>query len=232
MPEATIAVIPAYNEAPTVGAVVSKAATAVDTVLVVDDGSADDTAAVARSCGAVVERHSTNRGVGAALRTGYRFAAANGYDRLVQLDADGQHDPDDIPAFLEAVGRYDVVIGSRYRNESFRRFSMTRRAGIRLLSAAVRFLSGVAITDVTSGFRAYQCTALPAVEHHCDRHWAVEQTLLAGLNGLSVTELSTEMAIRRTGASKFSAPTLAAYPFWMAAVAIRTMLRERTTTDR
>jgi glycosyltransferase involved in cell wall biosynthesis len=146
-----IALIPAHDEAPRIGSVIEVARGQLP-VLVVDDGSSDGTAAVARAAGATVIEQRPNRGKGAALRAGFRRALADGADAILTLDADGQHDPAEIPAFLAAWAaepRPDLVIGRR----NFRAMPATRRlsntAGGLLFSWAV----GRPIADNQSGYR-------------------------------------------------------------------------------
>lgn len=222
----TVAVVPAYNEAGTVGAVVDGAAAEVDRVVVVDDGSTDDTAAVARDHGATVVEHVLNTGVGGAVRTGYRYAIRNGFDYVVQIDADGQHDPTQIPRLLEtAVAEdCDMVIGSRYLNESHEEYSPVRNAGIRFFTTVVNRLGGVDITDVTSGFRIYRTAALESILHHSDKHWAVEQTLEAARSDYRIEEVSVPMPLRQEGDSQFSIDTFALYPARMADVVLRVLI--------
>ncbi len=100
-PVRTVAVIPAYNESSTIGSVIDGTSRYVDEVVVVDDGSSDDTAAIAREHGAHVVTHVFNTGVGGAVRTGYQYAIRHDYDFVVQVDADGQHDPEKIPTLLD-----------------------------------------------------------------------------------------------------------------------------------
>jgi glycosyltransferase involved in cell wall biosynthesis len=211
----TIAVVPAYNEEITVGEVVRDVALHVDEVVVVDDGSADETASLARSAGATVIEHSVNTGVGGAVRTGYRYAIRNGYDVLVQVDADGQHDPAYLPELLEAISESDVVIGSRYLNDSHREYSFLRRLGIRSFTTLVNALGGTSVTDVTSGYRVYRVDVLEQILHRADAHWAVEQTLMAAKAEYRIEEISVEMPVRESGHSQFSTETLLMYPVRM-----------------
>jgi glycosyltransferase involved in cell wall biosynthesis len=150
-PNLTVAaLIPAYNEAARVGAVVRGAAEHLP-VVVVDDGSADRTATEAEKAGATVLRHPTNRGKGAALETGFRWAAAGGYDAMVTLDADGQHDPGEIPAFLEAyaAGAGDLIIGYR----DFRAIPLVRRIANTTGRLALSWALRQPIRDNQSGYR-------------------------------------------------------------------------------
>jgi len=100
--------IPAYNESRAIGQVVSKARKIIDSVVVVDDGSQDATAQIAQDSGALVLKHEINRGKGAALRTGFQYALDHGYDAVITMDSDGQHDVDDIPRFLEAFEKKGI----------------------------------------------------------------------------------------------------------------------------
>lgn len=220
----TVAVIPAYNEATTVGSVVDGAMAHVDHVVVVDDGSTDDTAAIARRHGASVIEHVINTGVGGAVRTGYRYAIRNGYDFVVQIDADGQHDPAYIPALLAEAEDHDMVIASRYLNDSHREYSRVRNAGIRLFTALVNRLGGVEITDVTSGFRVYRTSKLETILHHSDKHWAVEQTLDGARSNHRITEVSVKMPVRDQGASQFTVDTFVLYPARMVDVILRVLI--------
>jgi len=220
----TVAVVPAYNEADTVGAVVEETTDCVDEVVVVDDGSTDGTPAVARDSGATVVEHTFNTGVGGAVRTGYRYAIEHDYDLVVQVDADGQHDPEQIPDLLAAAEDCDMVVGSRYRNESIGDYPLVRRAGIRFFTRVVNVLGGVDVTDVTSGFRVYRVSMLRNVLHKRDTHWAVEQTLDAAQQGYRIREVSVEMPTREEGESQFNLGTLALYPLRMTDVVLRVVL--------
>lgn len=220
----TIAVVPAYNESETIGPVVRETLEHVDDVVVIDDGSDDETADIARQNGATVVQHVINTGVGGALRTGYRYAMKKGFDIIVQIDADGQHDPDYIPMILEAIEDRDMVIGSRYLNESFEQYSLVRKVGIQFFTRAVNLLGGTDITDVTSGFRAYRVESLQEIIHESDDHWAVEQTLEAARKGQQISELSVEMPTREEGESQFSLETFVMYPLRMMDIIVRVLI--------
>ncbi|HET9492000.1 MAG TPA: glycosyltransferase [Methylomirabilota bacterium] len=153
-----LVVIPAFNEAASIAAVVRRAAAIGPglPVLVVDDGSTDGTAAVARTAGARVVRLPFNMGYGVALQTGYKHALREGYDCVVQLDGDGQHEPADVPLLLSVIDREeaDVALGSRFINATAYRPSIARRIGMRLFSFLAFALTGMRFSDVTSGFQA------------------------------------------------------------------------------
>ena len=146
-----VALIPGYNEGPRIAAVVRGAAAHLP-VLVVDDGSSDDTAAQARAAGATVIEQRPNQGKGTALRAGFRRALADGADAVLTLDADGQHDPAEIPAFLAAwtaEPRPDLVIGRR----NFRAMPPVRRLSNVLGGWAISWAVGRPIADNQSGYR-------------------------------------------------------------------------------
>ncbi len=153
-----IVIIPAFNEEASLTRVVGnvcRAAPGAD-VLVIDDGSHDRTAAVARAAGALVITLPFNLGIGAAMQTGFLFAEENGYDYAVQVDGDGQHDPREIPDILQPVlaGQADVVAGSRYIEDRGYITPWLRRFGIVLLASAISAITRRRVTDPTSGFRA------------------------------------------------------------------------------
>jgi glycosyltransferase involved in cell wall biosynthesis len=155
--------IPAYDEAerlPDMLRRVTEAALDFD-VVVVDDGSRDRTAAVAREAGARVLRHPFNLGYGAALQTGYKYARRNGVELLVQMDADGQHDPADLPDLVEpvAAGALDLVVGSRFLGAGEYHMDAARSAGRAFFRLLLRGF-GLHVTDPTSGFQAMNRTVL------------------------------------------------------------------------
>jgi len=153
-----IILIPAFNEAKRIAAVISGIENVLPDadILVVNDGSRDDTASTARQAGAIVVSHPYNMGYGAAIQTGYKYARDKGYDFLVQLDADGQHDPTCIPTLLAPVinGTTDICIGSRFLGNSYRP-PFSRRVGMALFRWIVSMVTGMSVTDTTSGFQAF-----------------------------------------------------------------------------
>ncbi|HJX69924.1 MAG TPA: glycosyltransferase family 2 protein, partial [Dehalococcoidia bacterium] len=132
-----IAAIPCFNEERFIGSIVLKTKKYVDRVIVIDDGSTDDTAQVASDAGATVYRHSRNLGYGAAIRTAYREARNLGVDVMLTLDGDGQHEPADIPQLLSPIlnGEADVVVGSRFLGQA-EKPPFYRRLGQRVLTIA------------------------------------------------------------------------------------------------
>ena len=149
-------IVPAWNEAASIGEVVGEIRgelPGVD-VLVVDDGSVDDTSQIARAAGAIVARLPFNLGVGGAMRLGYRYANSAGYDVAVQIDADGQHDPRYVPKLIDGLQDASLVIGARFAGEGDYQVRGPRRLSMAMLSFVLSALAGCKLTDTTSGFRA------------------------------------------------------------------------------
>lgn len=198
-----LVIVPALNEAATVGDVVAAIRASADwDVLVIDDGSVDDTAAVAVASGASVAVHPVNLGVGAAIRTGFRFAAEHGYRTVVQVDADGQHDVDSVAAILAPVlaGEADLVVGSRFA--AGYELSRSRALGMRLLSAVVSRRIGQRIDDTTSGFRSFGAAAVDRFSFEYPSEYlsdTVEALLLAHASGLRILERPVTMHQRAGG---------------------------------
>lgn len=159
--------IPAYNEGATIASVVTEARAYADEVVVVDDGSDDGTAASARRAGATVIEHDRNRGYGGALKTAFDEAERAGAEHLVVIDADGQHEPEDIPQFVaqqESTGA-DIVIGSRFGPESKTDLPIYRLVGLQVVNFLTNLSLGAVrkrsrIEDTQSGFRAYNRRAI------------------------------------------------------------------------
>ena len=164
-----VAVIAAFDEAATIGSVVRGLRDAGLPVIVVDDGSSDTTAARAAEAGARVLRHESNRGKGAALRSGFREAQARGYDAVLTLDGDLQHDPRDAPRFLEAAEKTgaDLVLGTRMARPGGMPFH--RRVTNALMSIVLVILTGVRMSDTQCGYRLLGRRALAALGLRCNR---------------------------------------------------------------
>jgi glycosyltransferase involved in cell wall biosynthesis len=155
----SIVLIPAYNEGARIAEVVRNVQSVVPDydILVVNDGSGDNTAAAAEEAGATVVSHPFNMGYGVTIQTGYKYAYAKGYDFLAQIDGDGQHDPAYIPDLLEKVvsGKTDFAIGSRFLEAESYEPSLARRAGMAFFRKMVSWITGVRVTDSTSGYQAF-----------------------------------------------------------------------------
>jgi glycosyltransferase involved in cell wall biosynthesis len=160
--KSVIAILPAFNEEISIGSMVLHAREHAERVLVVDDGIVDDgssdrTAEIARFAGAEVICHQKNMGKGAALRTGFALAGQNGAKVIVTMDTDGQHDPEEIPKLVAPIlqGEADMVNGSRYLNGKDRNTPFYRRIGQNVLDKVTNLNCGLHITDTQSGFRAF-----------------------------------------------------------------------------
>ena len=205
-----VAIVPALNEEGIIGKVVDeiRAVSPEIDVVVVDDASSDETAAVARSHGATVLRLPFNVGIGGAVQTGFRYALAEEYDRAVRLDGDGQHDAREIPKLLEPVerGEADLVIGSRFaEGEASYRPPFARRIGIRVFARLVSLLSGQHVTDTTSGFVALDRVGIELFAREYPHDYPeVEATLVALRSGLRLAQVQVEMRERETGASSIT----------------------------
>ncbi|HSK22903.1 MAG TPA: glycosyltransferase family 2 protein [Egicoccus sp.] len=203
-PGRVLALVPAFNEEDMVGVVVRQVLGQVPDVdvLVVDDGSTDATAMVARRAGGQVLTLPYNLGVGGAIRVGYRFAARRGYDAVVQIDADGQHDPADVPRLLAALADADLVVGARFAGRGDYAVDPVRRLAMRYFARKVSRVAGVPLTDVTSGFRAAgpRTIATFAANYPLDYlSDTVEALLLAVQAGLRVRQVPVAMQQRRGG---------------------------------
>ncbi len=201
MPEAPfnrlVAVIPAYDESGRIGDTVTRVRDEVQAdVVVVDDGSRDDTAEEARRAGAIVAVHPVNLGYGSALQTGYRYALRAGYDAVIQLDADGQHDPSSIQALLAGLREgADVVVGSRFLHAGSYRPPFARRLGMTLFGGVASLLSGMKLTDPTSGFQALSRRALVFYAHERYPHDYPDADVLSMVarSGLVLREVPVRM---------------------------------------
>jgi glycosyltransferase involved in cell wall biosynthesis len=223
-----LVVIPAYNEAENVGAVVSRVPERVcgllTTVLVVDDGSADGTVEAAEAAGAMVARHLRNRGGGAALRTGYALAAEAGAAVVVTLDADGQHLPEEMGRLVGPIlgGRADAVNGSRTLGSADPN-TFSRELGLRLFNRVLTTLTRTEITDCSSGYRAIKTDSLAALELRQEQFHASEFLIEAVKRGLRLEEVPITVARRMHGETK--KPATLGYGFGFTKAIVRAWLR-------
>jgi len=229
-----LVIVPAFNEQGSVGGVIEEIRRADPKleVVVVDDGSGDRTAEVARAHGAHVVSLPFNLGIGAAVQTGFLYALANGFDLAVQVDADGQHDPSELPklfAPLEA-GEADLVIGSRFAGESDFRSSFVRRLGIRLFALTVSAIARRRLTDTTSGFRAVsrRGIVLFAADYPHD-YPEVEATVMVVKHRLRVREVPVRMRERAAGHSSITALRAVYYIFKVLLALFVELFRPRKT---
>lgn len=204
-----LVVIPAWNESASVATVVEEVRGVLPEadLLVVDDGSSDRTAQVARAAGAAVAQLPYNLGVGGAMRTGFRYARRGDYDAVVQIDADGQHDAAYLPQVLAGLERTDVVIGARFAGVGSYEVRGPRGWAIRFLSRVISRIMGVRITDATSGFRAAGRRAIGVFAVHYPAEYlgdTVESLVIARRVGLTVSQVPVAMRPRAGGTASQS----------------------------
>jgi len=213
-----LAIIPAYNEAVTVAGVVEslrRHAPGWDTV-VIDDGSTDDTARLAAEAGARVLHAPFNLGIGGAVQLGFVYAMENAYDFMVQVDADGQHDPREIPSLVREMEQYpqlDVVCGSRFLSDDYQYPApVSRRTGIHLFAFLMSKIVGQRVSDPTSGFRLYnrRSIALFARDYPHD-YPEVEAVLMLHFHRLQMREVPVRMLERGGGRSSIRSGKSAYY---------------------
>ncbi len=200
-------IVPAFNEEACLAYVLGRLREVCphDHVLVVDDGSRDRTADIARDLGARVVSHPQNRGYGAALVSGYRYAREHDYDLVCQVDADGQHDPAQLGLLRDelAKGEADAVFGSRMiAGGGHEQTSLPRFLGIHFFALVGRRLTGRAITDSTSGFAALNRRAVAFLERNTPDDYPDVNVLVAmHFAGIVATEVPVKMSARRAGES-------------------------------
>jgi glycosyltransferase involved in cell wall biosynthesis len=205
-----IAIVPALNEEESVGHVIDEIR-AFDPgfeIVVIDDGSVDRTAEVARRRGASVVRLPFNLEIGGAVQTGFRYAFEHGFDLAVRIDGDGQHDPAELPRILEPVLRdeADIAVGSRFAEAGGYRPSRSRRAGIRILAWTVSALVRQRVTDPTSGFQAVNRRGIRlfAADYPHD-YPEVEAVVMVRRHRLRLKEVPVRMRERTGGRSSITA---------------------------
>lgn len=216
----TLVIIPALNEAGRIGHVLRGLAdqgVAAD-VLVIDDGSEDKTTNEAERFGAQVIRHPFNLGYGVALQTGYIYAFKHDYGKVVQMDADGQHDPASVPTLLDNLdGEIDLVLGSRFLDGDPPPVTLPRRLGSKLFAWIVTRWIGTRITDPTSGFQALSRRVLhELVQDHFPEDFPDADVLITLYRaGLKLKEVPVRMHERRGGVSMHRGSMAAYYTYKM-----------------
>ena len=184
------AIIAAYNEERNIAGIIKRTKKYVDEVVIVDDGSADKTRQFADKAGAIVLNHIVNLGKGAALKTGCDFAAKKGAKFIVVLDADAQHNPHDIPRFLDKLEKYNVVFS--YRKLS-RKMPFVLRFGNWFISSVVGFLYGIRLNDTQCGFRAFTAEAYKRIRWNAsDYSMESEMIARAGKQRLKYVQIPIE----------------------------------------
>jgi len=200
-------VIPAFNEEEAIAGVLSDLPSEVEGYMVkpivVVDGSTDRTETVVRRAGYSVATHPVNRGQGDALRTGFKVALARGDDIVVTMDADGQHQTDDLVSLVKPIvaGEADYVQGSRFLGQ-YDDAGGVREVGIRFFNRVINILGGIHITDCTNGYRAIRAERLALLRLEEDRFSAPEILMEAAANGLRILEVPVHIRSRAFGESK------------------------------
>jgi len=225
--------IPAWNEEGSIADVIAKVREHRPDadILVVNDGSTDKTAVRAAEAGAVVVSLPFNVGVGGAMRTAFLFARREGYQAMVQVDADGQHDPADLDRVLGGLDGADVVVGTRFHPDSMYFVGGPRRWAMRLLSFSLSRMNKGVITDPTSGFRSAgpKAIALFAVEYPAEYLGdTVGSLAIAIRRGLVIHETPVTMYFRQTGRPSKNAIWSALYLGRATLAIIATSLKGRT----
>ena len=223
-----VVISPAYDEAENVGAVIHAMPSEVDghivVPIVVDDASDDGTADAAREAGALVACLPIRRGGGLALRVGYDVALKLGADVVVTMDADGQHQPEELPILVKPIldGEADHVNGSRMLGD-FERDSLIRHLGVHFFSRVVTILTGQRVTDISSGYRATRADTLRKLILEQDQFWTSEVTIEALRQHARVVEVPVTFLTRRGGESK--KPKSLRYAWNFSKAIVKTWLR-------
>ena len=200
----TLVIMPAWNESESIGNTIREVfefGPPCD-VLVVDDGSRDNTAQVARESGATVLQLPFNMGVGGAMRTGFKYAKNHGYSRVIQVDADGQHDPRDIKAVLDGLQHADIAIGARFADKGNYTVRGPRKWAMKVLAWTISKVAGTTLTDVTSGFRAANTKAIRQYVDHYPAEYlgdTVDSLVVAIRSGCTVRQVAVSMRARQGG---------------------------------
>lgn len=227
-----LVVIPALNEQDSVAAVIREVQDALPdvTCLVVDDGSTDATADVARAAGAVVLSLPFNLGVGGAMRAGFRYAREHGFGVVVQVDADGQHDPRAVRELVARLEDADLVIGARFAGVGDYGVRGPRRWAMRVLAAVISKLAGTKLTDVTSGFKAAGPRAVSLFADNFPAEYlgdTIEALVIAARARLRIGQVPVAMRVRQGGEPSHGPIKSAVYLLRACAAFLLAMMRPR-----
>ena len=209
-------VLPAFNEEQALGPLLDEISQALPGIdcLVVNDGSGDGTVAVARGRGVTVVDLPFNLGVGGAMRAGFRYALRNGYSAVVQVDADGQHDPRDVPRLVAELERADIVIGARFAGTGDYTARGPRRWAMKVLASVIGRIADTPLTDATSGFKASgpRAVSLFAATYPAEYLGdTVEALVIAARAGLRIRQSPVAMRDRQGGVPSHHPVKAAAY---------------------
>jgi glycosyltransferase involved in cell wall biosynthesis len=227
-----IVIIPAFNES---GAIVQtikavKRSTTAD-ILVINDGSLDDTALKAQQEGVLVISLAVNLGIGGAVQTGLQYAQAKGYDVAIQVDGDGQHDPTFIPTMINEMvnAGAGLVVGSRFKelNKGFQS-TFTRRLGIKFFVGLINALTGMSVTDPTSGFRCYDRRSMEIFSYYYPTDFPEPEALvIAYRHGLRIVEVPVVMKERLAGLSSIGKIKSGYYMLKVSLAVLLAMIRRK-----
>lgn len=211
-----LVIMPAWNEAESVGVTVREVLAQPHSydVLVVNDGSTDNTAAVAAAAGAQVLQLPFNLGVGGAMRAGFKYAQRHGYDAVIQVDADGQHDPKDIQRVLDGLDEADIVIGARFADRGNYEVHGPRKWAMLFLAGVISKMAGKRLTDVTSGFKAANSRGIAQFIDHYPAEYlgdTIDSLVVAIRSGCKVTQVPVEMRPRQGGTPSHNPAKAAIY---------------------
>lgn len=214
--DSTLIVMPALNEEASVAAVVREVRGKLPgvAILVVNDGSTDDTTVQARSAGAVVAELPFNLGVGGAMRVGFKYALEHGFRNVVQVDSDGQHDPAGVLELLDALQTADLVLGARFAGAGNYEVSGPRRWAMVVLSAALSRVARTRLTDTTSGFRATGPRAVRLFAEHYPAEYlgdTIESLVIAARAGCIIRQVPVAMRPRAGGTPSHNPVKAATY---------------------
>lgn len=217
-------IIPAFNEANNLDGLLPRFHKAVkqlsqhqieSELIVINDGSSDGTAEIAGKNNITVVSHPFNLGICAALHTGFLYALQTDSDCLITVDADGQHNPEDIDYLINEFikGEADVIIGSRFVKKTGYKKDFLRFSGIKLFSILVHLLTNITIHDVTSGFRVYGYRAINFLSRHFPQDYPdAEILILLNSSGFTIREVPLEMNARLQGKSQHTLKSAVLYP--------------------
>jgi glycosyltransferase involved in cell wall biosynthesis len=231
----TLIILPALNEGQNIATTVERVREHLPwaDVLVINDGSTDDTREKAEAAGAIVLEMPYNVGIGAGVQTGFKFADRHGYDFVARLDGDGQHSPDNTIQLLELVetGQTDVAIGSRFLGDGDYGTSFIRLTGIAILSTLLSFITKQKVTDPTSGFSAYNRRAIQLFAQLYPHDYPEpEAVVICHKSGLRMKEIPVTFLERKYGVSQFTVPSRSAY--YMLKVTLAILINTLRTIPR
>lgn len=233
----TLIMIPAYNEASCIAQTVEEVREATTqlhhlsdfSILVVDDGSRDDTAEVCHKLGVEVVTLPVNLGIGGAVQAGYQYAQRHGYDHSLQIDADGQHNASEIPLLFETMAKTgaDLVVGSRFLEKTDYKPTLARKLGMQFSRCLFRRSTGIIIYDTTSGFRLSGPRAIAYFSRDYPTKLCGTQSLIMGSRrGLKIVEVSCHFRRRATGKSSIVVLKALTYPFRLSMATLEAILQK------